>query len=237
MPKGPQKVYTEREIAQIHAFTRGELAGFKFVYSLFRQQVFSYCVYYMGDRMQAEDAFQEVFIRIHSHHNQLREAKALKSWVLLITRSVCLNLLRTSKFTPEFVSISGPEGEAFEESLNSPHQPLDHAIADDMLRVALAKIPPMYREAFLLCEFEGYDYDEIAKITQTTEANVRVRITRAKKQLRELLAPHYQYEASRSEKKERVKKAEKEMKEAQMTIEEISFGPLDENSSLGEVFA
>ncbi len=33
-------------------------------------------------------------------------------------------------------------------------------LRDDMLRIALAKIAPIYREAFLLCEFEGYNYDE-----------------------------------------------------------------------------
>jgi predicted RNA polymerase sigma factor len=70
-----------------------------------------------------------------------------------------------------------------------------------MLRVALSKIAPIYREAFLLREFEGYDYGEIARITNATEMNVKVRITRAKKQLRILLAPVYKYEASRADRK------------------------------------
>jgi RNA polymerase sigma factor (sigma-70 family) len=85
---------TDRERGLIEAFTRGEMAGFKYVYTRFRQRVMSYCIYYMGDRMLAEDAFQEVFSRVYTRRDQLRDPKALKSWVLLITRSVCLNMLR-----------------------------------------------------------------------------------------------------------------------------------------------
>jgi len=220
------------------------MAGFKYVYTLYRQQVFSYCLYYMGDRMLAEDAFQEVFIRIHTRHDQLRAAGALKSWVLLITRSVCLNLLRSSKFTPEFVSIgSGDEAENIGPTVDTPAGPLDHAIADDMLNMAMAKIAPIYREAFLLCEFEGYDYSEIAEITNTTEANVKVRITRAKKQLRVLLAPHYQHEADQARKKRPAKEAQEAKeygnvrKPESIASEKVSFGPLDDNFSIGEVFA
>jgi RNA polymerase sigma-70 factor, ECF subfamily len=188
---------SDRELSLIEAFTRGEMAGFKYVYSLHRQKVFSYCLYYMGDRMLAEDAFQEVFTRVYTRREQLREAKALKSWVLLITRSVCLNLLRESKFTPEFVSIgSADEIDSLGEMAEAASEPLDQMIADDMLRSALAQIAPIYREAFLLCEFEGHDYAAIAQMTSTTEMNVRVRITRAKKQLRLLLTPHYKNEGS-----------------------------------------
>ncbi len=241
MPQAQRKIFDDNELGLIAAFTRGEMPGFKFVYTLYRQQVFSYCLYYMSDRMQAEDAFQEVFIRIYTHHEQLREARALKSWVLLITRSVCLNLLRSSKFTPEFVSMGDSEdNEILGNTLDMPAMPLDVTIADDMLRIALAKIAPIYRDAFLLCEFEGYDYGEIARITNTTEANVKVRITRAKKQLRVLLAPHYQYEASQSRTSNKTARSEKKnptRKLARTIVNEVDFGTFDDTGLHGEVFA
>ncbi len=226
-----------REREMIESFIRGETAGFKFVYSKFRQRVFSYCLYYMGDQMLAEDAFQEVFSRVYTHRDQLRETKALKSWLLLITRSVCLNSLRTSKFTPDFVSISkSDEPDTLGDTIESAAQPLDNLVADDMLRVALARIAPIYREAFLLREFEGYEYDEIARKTETTEMNVKVRITRAKKQLRILLAPYYKYEAEQSKKKTRTPKAEpEEIRESSTNSQ--SFKDLDISHSAEEVYA
>ena len=226
---------SEREM--IESFIRGETAGFKFVYARFRQRVFSYCLYYMGDQMLAEDAFQEVFSRVYTHRDQLRETKALKSWLLLITRSVCLNSLRTSKFTPEFVSISKTDepdnlGDTVEQSVH----PLDTLVADDMLRVALARIAPIYREAFLLREFEGYEYDEIARKTETTEMNVKVRITRAKKQLRVLLTPYYKYEAEQSKKRGRTRQAEpEEISESSTNGGELN--DLDISPSAEEIYA
>lgn len=224
---------SDREIGLIEAFTRGDMAGFKYVYSLHRQKVFSYCLYYMGDRALAEDAFQEVFVRVYTRREQLREAKALKSWVLLITRSVCLNLLRESKFTPEFVSIgSTDEIEGLGKTTDASVEPLDQMIADDMLRSALAQIAPMYREAFLLCEFEGHDYAAIAQMTNTTEMNVRVRITRAKKQLRQLLTPHYQNEGSLAGRRSRTRVSKRGF-EQDVETEELD----DLSRGIEEVFA
>ncbi len=183
---------------QIEAFIRGEISGFKFIYARHRQHVYSYCLYYTGDRVLAEDAFQEVFARVFTHREQLREPKALKSWLMLITRSVCLNMLRTSKFTPEFVPITSSgsalsnsqdgEGLEYKELTIDPREAMQ---TDDLLKLALSKLAPMYRDAFLLREFEGYTYEEIAQVANTTVMNVKVRITRAKKRLRELLQPYF----------------------------------------------
>jgi RNA polymerase sigma-70 factor, ECF subfamily len=183
--------------AVVQAFVKGDIAAFQKIYAVYRQRVFSYCVYYMGDHALAEDAFQEVFTRAYTRRDQLREVKALKSWLLLITRSVCLNMLRTSKFTPQFVSIDREN-----EHLDQPsrlerelsQETIDQHLSNDVLRSALQKLAPMYREAFLLREIEGYEYHEIAELTGATELNVKVRITRAKKQLRVVLSPYFAQE-------------------------------------------
>ncbi len=195
----------QADTLQIESFVRGEMTGFKFIYARHRQRVFSYCLYYMSDRVLAEDAFQEVFTRVFTHREQLREPKALKSWLTLITRSVCLNMLRTSKFTPEFVPVTSSgaalsanddgDGLEFKELTIDPREAMQ---TDDLLKLALSKLSPIYRDAFLLREFEGYSYEEIAKVANTTVMNVKVRITRAKKRLRELLQPYFRNMGQRS---------------------------------------
>lgn len=183
----------EHDRLQIEAFVRGEMSGFKFVYNRHRQQVYSYCLYYTGEKVAAEDAFQEVFTRIYTHREQLREPKALKSWVLLITRSVCLNSIRTSKFTPEFVPIESEQDGEFDRPTfrELTVDPRDSQNSGELLQLALAKLTPIYRDAFLLREFEGYTYEEIAETAGISVLNVKVRITRAKKKLRILLGPYF----------------------------------------------
>lgn len=180
------------EIERIEAFVKGDVAAFKYIYSKYRQRVFSYCLYITGDKTLAEDAFQEAFTRAYTRRDQLKEPKALKSWLLLITRSVCLNMLRTSKFTPDFVYLDEKDpddGEGFtHKELTSNPLDLGHG---DALKAALQRLAPMYREAFLLREFEGYSYEEISEMTGASVMNVKVRITRSKKMLRRFLEPHY----------------------------------------------
>lgn len=233
MPRQDVVQLTEQEAVLIRAFIEGEMEGFKFVYNRYRQRVMSYCVYYMGSQTLAEDAFQEVFSRVYTRREQLREAKALKSWLLLITRSVCLNMLRQSKFTPNFVSLTpDAEGDDPVERLESTSDPAQSLQADDMLKTMLARLAPIYREAFLMREFEGYDYEQIAEMTGTTEVNVKVRITRAKKQLRTLLAPYYKTEAGRAPRKSKRAAINEEGFDLEIQAEEARDSVLPENFGL-----
>lgn len=203
-PRGKQEAAQDTDeqtadLALVEKFIQGDVQAFKYVYSKYRQRIFSYCLYITGDKTLAEDAFQEAFTRAYTRRDQLKEPKAVKSWLLLITRSVCLNMLRTSKFTPDFVYLDDKdpdEGEGYvHRELTS--EALDLAQSDS-LRTALQRLSPMYREAFLLREFEGYSYEEISEFTGATVMNVKVRITRAKKQLRTFLEPHYRNSQSKA---------------------------------------
>lgn len=185
----------------VERFKQGDMAAFRHIYSKYRQRIFSYCLYCTGDQVIAEDAFQEAFTRAYTRREQLKEPKALKSWLLLITRSVCLNMLRTSKFTPDFVSLDVPDSHTGErrEYAELSHEPMEGHLSEDMLRHALQQLQPIHRDAFLLREFEGYSYEEIATMTQASVMNVKVRITRAKKQLRAILAPYYSIKLQKRE--------------------------------------
>lgn len=197
----------------IEAFIAGDVKAFKYVFNKYRERIFSYCLYITGNKSRAEDAFQEVFIRIYQRREQLREAKALKNWLLLIARSVCLNLARESVFTPEFIYLDDEhrelerQSERKELSLEGVNQELP----DEIFQFAFNQIAPIYRDAFLLREIEGFSCEEVAEITGASVTNVKVRILRAKKMPREILAPHFKdklekmdKEAPSSEKKEAI---------------------------------
>jgi RNA polymerase sigma-70 factor (ECF subfamily) len=175
------------DTSQIEAFIRGDEAAFHRVYAAYRQRVFTYCLYYMTDEAMAKDAFQEVFIKIHTSRGQLREPKALTNWLLMVARSVCLSIIRSQNRQPDILSLDEetPNFEVERTAVVPPQNSLD----EDDLRWALSKLPLKYREAFMLREFEGYDYPEIAQMTGTTVANIQVRLTRAKSMLREILMP------------------------------------------------
>jgi RNA polymerase sigma factor (sigma-70 family) len=189
------------EIEMIEAFIAGDIEAFKYVYNKYRERIFSYCLYVTGNKTQAEDSFQEVFIRIYQRREQLREAKALKNWLLQIARSVCLNLTRESVFTPDFIYLDDDMAvyERFRDPRELAHDAQNAGIAEEIFQVAFNQIAPMYRDAFLLREIEGFSCEEIAELTGTSTANVKVRIMRAKKMLRAILSPHFKHRLKKIE--------------------------------------
>lgn len=197
--RGVSKSASRRTLdaSTISAFIAGDVDAFSAVYEMYADALFAYCVYIMGDARSAEDAFQEVLIRIYSTRAQLRDQSAIKAWLMKVTRSVCLNLTRTSKFTPEFVYLDRDFDEA--NTLSDHHKELtlesiDAALPEQIFQYAFERIAPIYREAFMLKEIEGFSYAEIADLTGVSTPNVKVRINRAKKMLRKLLAPHFRSE-------------------------------------------
>lgn len=221
MPENQKPSHTDISEEQIiAAFIAGDMKAFKYVYNKYRERIFSYCLYLTGNKTQAEDAFQEVFIRVYQKRNQLREAKALKSWMLMIARSVCLNLTRESVFTPEFIYLDDElrERQGYHKELSAERDELE--FPEEIFQIAFKKIAPIYRDAFLLREIEGFTCEEVAELTGTSAVNVKVRVMRAKKMLREILAPYF---------KHRLEKMENQNAEIQPSAETMKKSDIPDN--------
>lgn len=214
----------------IEAFIAGDMHAFKYVYNKYRERIFSYCLYVTGNKMQADDAFQEVFIRVYERREQLREGRALKNWLLLVARSVCLNMARESKFTPEFIYLDDATHihEGYSNRKELAQEGINQEFPEEIFHFAFGKIAPIYRDAFMLREIEGFSCEEVAELTGVSVTNVKVRIARAKKMLREILAPHFQHRLERMEssnssdktsaKDERIESVEAEGKETLLMV-------------------
>lgn len=165
------------------------MQAFKYVYNQYRQRIFSYCLYVTGNKSSAEDAFQEVFIRVFERREQLRETYAIKKWLLLVARTVCLNMIRESKYLPDFIYVDDNSVREIDIRIEG----FDSEFSEEVFQIAFRNIAPIYREAFILKEIEGFSYAEIAEMTGASESNVKVRVLRAKRMLRKMLAPHFRH--------------------------------------------
>jgi RNA polymerase sigma-70 factor (ECF subfamily) len=160
-------------------------AAFRELYARYSQRVYSYCARILGNRQDAQDVFQETFLRFWQSAQQERTMTNVPAFLLRIARNLCFNFLRDQHPTTEF-----------EEELHtpptssSPEHQLERAELSTILHRALAQLPPEYREALVLREQIGLSYAEIAYIVGASESAVKVRVFRAKEKLRQLLAPY-----------------------------------------------
>ena len=162
----------------------GKREAFTELYLRFRQRVFSYCLRMLGSTAEAEDMYQEVFIRVYQRASQFAEDKSLAGWIFTIAHNLCLNRIRDRK---TFDNI---------DDLNYLAAPQTEPGEDWQARIqaALNEVPAENREPFLLFEYQGLSYAEIAEVMKLTVPAVKSRIYRSREQLRELLEPYYREE-------------------------------------------
>ena len=131
----------------------------------------------------ALDLLQETFIRAHDRLAQCRDAERFRAWVFRIYRNAMLDWQRDIRRTE--VSATG---------LAEPADPADlgeRLALREAIGGALAGLPAILRDAFLLRHQAGHSYEEIAEAAGVTVSAAKMRVMRARDILRDALAPDY----------------------------------------------
>ncbi len=155
--------------------------AFTELFNRYSSRVYAYCRRFLGDRDEAQDVFQETFIKFHQSANKDREMTNVPGFLLTIARNLCMNVKRKEK--PNVTLEEYMAGD--DDSLVSDKDELL-----ELIKKALELLPDDYREAFVLREYDGLTYEEISKLTNTSLTNVKVRIHRAKLKIKDILQPY-----------------------------------------------
>jgi RNA polymerase sigma-70 factor (ECF subfamily) len=138
------------------------------------------------NEQDAQDVVQEAYICAFRFFGQFRGGSA-RPWLLRIVRNSCYTWLqqnRPPQPTTEFdEKLFGPDPLS-----PNPEAILLHNERGTMLRHALERLPPKFREVVILRELEGLSYKEIAEVTGIPAGTVMSRLSRARGGLRESLS-------------------------------------------------
>ncbi len=159
--------------------------SFDELYARYRQRVFVYCLQFLQNREQAEDAFQDTFVKIYRHQHEFETKENIAAWVFTVARNTCLNAVRDRGIAQRHVEYVDPEA----LQVHPAGMPAVECDVREFIEWAIAKLPTEQREALVLRELQDMTYEEIAKITGASLANVKVRIFRARQRMRKLLGP------------------------------------------------
>lgn len=182
------------ERALLARVRRGDPAAFERLVLLHQDRVFDFCVRMLGDREEALDVSQDVFIRVHQHLRRFREDARLSTWLFRVARNQCLNRLeyldRRGRGRSDALEDVG-EG-TLQDALDGPPAPdraLDAARTRARVQAAIARLDPDARTLVVLRDLEGLSYEEIVDITELPEGTVKSRLHRAREKLAGLLGP------------------------------------------------
>ncbi len=138
---------------------------------------------YLKDKQKAEDAFQEVFIRVFKKYGSFRGESSEKTWIIKIAINVCKDILRSSWVKRVFLSdkvVSQKKSTGFEDGIARKDE-------NRLLFNEVMSLQPMYKEVIILFYYQNFGTVEISSILNIAEGTVRSRLHRAREILKNKL--------------------------------------------------
>lgn len=188
------------ELALARLAASGDESAFERLYRAHSPRVFALCLRMSGSRQRAAELTQDVFVHVWQRLGTWRGESALSSWIYRLTVNLILSNVRAEQrrqtremndFPTDAPRTSHADergtthadGRRTTDGMVRP-PPIEESI--DLER-AIAALPASARTVFVLHDVEGYQHDEIAKMTGTAQGTCRAQLHRARKLLMEAL--------------------------------------------------
>ncbi len=177
------------------AFRKGEAGAFEALVHRHRGPVFNFIFRSTGHAARAEDLLQETWLKVIRGANEYEPRARFTTWLYTIARNLCVDSARKESFR-EVVPLEAPaRGDGVEQSVAewlpdgrpTPDRAAHNARLRPLLEQALMSLPKDQREVFVLREYSGVPFKEIAAVVGMSENTVKSRMRYALEGLRKRL--------------------------------------------------
>lgn len=170
----------------IKLYKKNKHQGLKILYERYNKYVYTIAYHYAGNKEDALDLTQEVFMSIFKSLDSFKEEFSLLPWVKKITVNKCLNFLRDRK---EALSLNQAieDGDEIQDLIHSPDNTESKTLYRDTkqtLEDAIKNLPNEERMAIILRHMKGMKYEEIAKIMDVPLGTVKTYLHRGRKTIK-----------------------------------------------------
>ncbi len=186
------------ELKLIKKAQKGDVSAFEQIITRYQSVVYSVSYRYAENQDDASDMAQEIFLKMFRTINSFQFKSRLSTWIYRVATNTCLDLLkkRRNSFSESAYSYDAGYEDAdgnqnfaeVEDTRFMPDKKAEEAETKDVINRAIGRLPDDYRTAVILRDIRGLSYEEIADITDCSVGTVKSRISRARKNLREILS-------------------------------------------------
>jgi RNA polymerase sigma-70 factor (ECF subfamily) len=178
-------VLEETDQGIIDACKRGDADAFRSIFEIHKDRVYSIALRYCGDRVEAMDIAQEVFLKLFAAIPNFRGDSRFESWLYRIVVNCCFDhkrkAVRLGPLVDDLLGLLRAPGD-------SALQQMMRDQLGERVRSAVSALPADQRIAVVLRYTEGLSYDEIAEVLGCTSGTIASRLNRAHKTLERRLA-------------------------------------------------
>ena len=177
--------------------TTSQAPNFSSVYDEFYNKILHYLKRLVGE-FEAEEVAQTVFEKISRNLSSFKGESKLSTWIYRVATNTALDKLKSQSFKYSFAGplaplpIHVPEAEkpvfSTSRTLDIPDKKVIQNEMSECVREFVDGLPPDYRTIIILKDFEGLTNKEIAEVLEVSLDSAKIRLHRARKQLKKNLA-------------------------------------------------
>ena len=187
----------ENEAELVARLVARDEAAFNYLVVTYERRVFALVFRMLGRRDEAEDLAQEVFVQVFKAIDQFRGDSKLSTWIYRIAVNLCKNRAKYNSrrhaseqddvdALHDRAALSTAKGVSVGD-VSRPDELVEGMQLENIVKRAIEKVEPDFREVLILRDVEDMSYEEIAAVTGIPEGTVKSRIHRARAQLRALV--------------------------------------------------
>jgi RNA polymerase sigma factor (sigma-70 family) len=181
-------IYSDIEIIEVYLTTR-KTSYFNILYKRYGRKVYAKCIYLLKDEDSANDAVQDIFIKILLNLENFERKAQFSTWVYSITYNYCIDFLRKKKKEQLLFAVETEQTKeiAQEESPDALLLEIDV----DRLRYILDELPTEDKTILLMKYQDDMMIKEIAVTLDKTESAIKMKLKRAKEKALQIYKSHY----------------------------------------------
>ena len=159
-----------------------QIVEFTILFNRYKKRVYNYALKMLRDEMRADDIVQDVFIKLFENLDRIYNKKSIQFWLFKTARNEILALFRSTKNKKLYTNKVDPE----DVNLEDPLSLADEIESKELRKLILKELDSInddFREVFILKEYSGLSYKEIASVLEIDEELVKSRLYKARQKL------------------------------------------------------
>ena len=167
----------------VQACQQGDRVAMRQLFEIHRDPMFRLASRFTMTPEDASDLTQEILLRMFERIHTFRQEARFSTWLYRLALNVCLNHRRKmqSQGLPELLEDSHPDVR------RNPAEACTQRELAQHIEDAVTELPEVLRSVFVLVNLEGFSYHETAEVLELSIESVRMRMSRARKQMRDRL--------------------------------------------------
>jgi RNA polymerase sigma-70 factor, ECF subfamily len=189
-------ISSDPDVHLMMQFQDGDVDAFAQLIRRNQHKVFAVIYRFLGDRTEAEDLTQEVFLRVYRTAGRYEPTAKFSTWLYRIATNISLNAIRNrGRFRAVSLEVRQDDSDDFQRDIPDDSSPgpdlaMHHEELGRVVMAAIEQLPDQQKSAIILNKYEGLSYEDVAGILDCSVMAVKSLLSRARANLKSKLMPY-----------------------------------------------